>query len=680
MRKTFLHCQTDVINPQGPLYSKLTVCLYGLGLIGLWLLSRPYMGIAHDARIYVGRVLASGAPSTLGRDMMFAKDGQLDFTIFPKILASSIDLFGVSQGVLLVSLVSLLSWLAALWLLVNQLSKGSDRWIIVIFVAVLPHWYGNLMILSFAESFATGRCGSEAAVITGIAFYLKNRSLALPLLFVIISVLLHPIMALPGAALLACLVFWHAPTKWKIRLAALAVATAVLTILLAMAHTPIFERLFTRVDHNWMDMLQRRAFLIFTTQWMASDWARIFVHSCTCLLATQLSGTRHKPFYLFVIGLALFLTSLSWLLGDILHSVLILEVQLWRATWILAVLASISLARCCIKLSAMGNGSRATLALLGIAWLATLAPESPALAILASMASVVFYNVITRQNLSPRTVRLLDFSAIFLASIYAAFVFSSRAFVIAQLISSAPKYDAHNLYHLFSADIFSIVLFAMIFYNVSNTRIFLRNNIKISISLLLLFCSVFFWDQRISYRKFIDAGKPDPKLEQLLQSRPGEVFWLDGEYDAWVLSNRPQWFTILQGASAVFSRPLGREWGERVDTLISDKVVDADLKRTLGTSVFRTPLTLTTKQTFCAHARHAPAWIIAPLDLIDSQTLPPETYQEWKAPISYEKYIPEDMTFTWTTRQVYAVLPCAPEQGPVTKNISEETIAAKRAH
>jgi hypothetical protein len=51
-----------------------------------WALTHPYARIIHDARIYIGRVMADLDPAGLGRDLMFVHDGQFAFSLFPLLI------------------------------------------------------------------------------------------------------------------------------------------------------------------------------------------------------------------------------------------------------------------------------------------------------------------------------------------------------------------------------------------------------------------------------------------------------------------------------------------------------------------------------------------------------------------------------------------------------------------
>ncbi|WP_297506268.1 hypothetical protein [uncultured Caulobacter sp.] len=72
--------------------------LGGLAAFGLFLLSRPYQGVRHDGRLYVADALAKLDPGGVGRDLMFAHDGQFGFSLYTPILARLIGLLGLSDG------------------------------------------------------------------------------------------------------------------------------------------------------------------------------------------------------------------------------------------------------------------------------------------------------------------------------------------------------------------------------------------------------------------------------------------------------------------------------------------------------------------------------------------------------------------------------------------------------
>ena len=165
------------------------------------------------------------------------------------------------------------------------------------------------------------------------------------------------------------------------------------------------------------------------------------------------------------------------------------------------------------------------------------------------------------------------------------------------------------------------------------------------------------WDDRSDYVKFRDAG-PDPVLRAILAPRPGEVLWLAGDMEPWVLAGRPSWASKMQGAGVVFSRPLAVSLKARVDRLWATGLIGRDWLEPLTADDSR-PVELTRARVagFCA-APDAPAWIVsprsgaAPLD-------PALRAQVWTPGAPYVLELMGRGGTGWLTADRYAVIPCA---------------------
>jgi hypothetical protein len=62
----------------------------------------------------------------------------------------------------------------------------------------------------------------------------------------------------------------------------------------------------------------------------------------------------------------------------------------------------------------------------------------------------------------------------------------------------------------------------------------------------------------------------------ILDSHPGEVFWVDGKSEAWFVLGRPQWGSMQQSASVVFSRKLAMLWRDRAQMLLDIGLMPAN--------------------------------------------------------------------------------------------------------
>ena len=145
--------------------------LAAAGLLALFLLSRPYEGILHDARLYIGYALAALHPDSIGHDMVLAEHGQSGFTIFPALMVFMVTAFGSSLAAKLTALAALVLWFGAAAALSASIAEGRTRWVILIFIAVLPAHYAGLEVFHYAEALAVPRPFAEAFVLLGLALF-----------------------------------------------------------------------------------------------------------------------------------------------------------------------------------------------------------------------------------------------------------------------------------------------------------------------------------------------------------------------------------------------------------------------------------------------------------------------------------------------------------------------------
>jgi hypothetical protein len=81
------------------------------------------------------------------------------------------------------------------------------------------------------------------------------------------------------------------------------------------------------------------------------------------------------------------------------------------------------------------------------------------------------------------------------------------------------------------------------------------------------------WSSRPLAAVDMETLDPPPEFASLLDKRPGDVLWIDGKSEAWQMLRRPQWVSLSQSVSAVFSRQLGMAWRERAQFLLDNGLI-----------------------------------------------------------------------------------------------------------
>ena len=169
-----------------------------LAIAAITLLAKPYLGLHHDARIYVGRALADLDPAGVGRDLMYASDGQSGFSLFPRILPPWLmGALGLAGACTATTLAALACWTLAAGVFLENWA-GEKRHLLLAAALILPCSYGGL-VFTYGEAMAAPRPFAEALVLCAFAADLGGRRWGAGTLMLAASAI-HPIMALPAGA------------------------------------------------------------------------------------------------------------------------------------------------------------------------------------------------------------------------------------------------------------------------------------------------------------------------------------------------------------------------------------------------------------------------------------------------------------------------------------------------
>jgi len=136
-------------------WSRAADWICALGLLGLWLITRPYRGVRHDAILYTGQMLARLLPDRLGPDLFFFYGSQDKYSVFSWLAAPLVARFGIGPTELVLLLLCNLLFAVACWNLMAPWIPRPLCWLGLLFVSVLPHTYERLGAFSYAEPFLT---------------------------------------------------------------------------------------------------------------------------------------------------------------------------------------------------------------------------------------------------------------------------------------------------------------------------------------------------------------------------------------------------------------------------------------------------------------------------------------------------------------------------------------------
>lgn len=235
-----------------------------LAVASSWLILRPYLGVIHDAQLYFHTALFGRIQTFLDLDVMLAHDEQMDRSVFVPVVRPLVDAVGLATAAVIVTIVNLVAWIAALAWFARTL-VGRDWWLVVVAVPAFGAYWGPLFMI--AEPFATPRGLAEALVLVGLALALRQRYW-LAAGAVVAAGILHPIIGLSGAAVVAIIAAID-----NRRLIPWLASGAVVGVLLA-AWDPLVVAGTESFDPAWLSVISERAGLVLPGEWPPIGWVR----------------------------------------------------------------------------------------------------------------------------------------------------------------------------------------------------------------------------------------------------------------------------------------------------------------------------------------------------------------------------------------------------------------------
>lgn len=309
-----------------------------LALLAVWLAVRPWSGIWHDGRLYAAQAMHLLYPEQFQNDLFFMFGSQDQFTLFSPLYSAAIQAFGLDGGSLLLQVVGSALWLGGACYLLSTFLRGPLLWVALAWLLLLPTDYDPVKSFSLAEPYLTPRIFAEALSMLAIACLLRGKRLW-PAFFMTLSLVLHPLMTM--AALLFC-VLYLASGGMRQALPLLAAGVIAAAAGIALDLLP-YQRLLQAMDAAWYAEVTR-SIMVTWDSWSFGEMAsRTTVAFSLVLTAAWLSAGWRARFYYCVAlvgGLGLLA---SWLGTSVCHNLLLLQIQPWRALWLVQLVAVLAM-------------------------------------------------------------------------------------------------------------------------------------------------------------------------------------------------------------------------------------------------------------------------------------------------------------------------------------------------
>jgi hypothetical protein len=528
-----------------------------LCIAAFWMAQHPYERIVHDSILYAFSALARLYPSSLGRDIYLTVGIQDRFTIFSPLVAPLIRIIGLRQAATLITFSAQLAFFFVGWLLARRLMPTAHAILALALLVSLPTTYGDRHIFSYAEAFMTPRLPCEVLVL-GTLIAVLSRRYVLAALCLAAAFAVHPIMATAG---LAMLFFLEVGSRkpWL----AVAIAAAGLIVVVAAAWLFPFGPVST-FDAGWFALLYSGGSYLFPSRWGLVDWAHASI-PLSVLAVGWLTVVDREIRAICAAALVAGLTGLAISLvgADLLHVVLIAQVQPWRWLWLsnaLAVIVLPAVFRSCWQCE---DATRTVVVLLAAGWVCidnTYAPIIGACAILIAS--------IGKHINDPRRVRFL-FAASCLVLLFC--VLGLAQFVVGvikdvQLLApDRTLYDSPYLLELRqfkpwqAGGIVPVTIFLAAWWTATH-----RKDMPTAVAIVVCgaaLCGAFAQFSWNTWNRWPRAQLSKPLISEFAPWRrvipqSAKVLWADSAFPTWFLLHRPSYWSREQMAAAVFSEPL----------------------------------------------------------------------------------------------------------------------------
>jgi hypothetical protein len=247
--------------------------------------------------------------------------------------------------------------------------------------------------------------------------------------------------------------------------------------------------------------------------------------------------------------------AISLIGGDWLHNVLVVDIQAWRSTWLLATVAHLFVGPLLFKIPNRGTRSLTAAPFLFALAITLLALSQFDRAIAFGADAMVFIAVAVcsweklRNQALPREVQIVVLALTGLA-IYVV-VIGLRIALAATAADPIHGWDMLFRIALCTGALGAIA--ALLDDEGADSRP-IRARFAFLAAIIAASLAAFIWDQRTPWVKFIDTAQSAPRSLSVLLPGTGPIYW-DGDVTvAWFLLKRPSYFSCDQGTGVLFSR------------------------------------------------------------------------------------------------------------------------------
>lgn len=535
---------------------RLTAAFCLLLTLALLFGALPYRGIRHDAILYMGQALAHLNPRWAASDLFFANGSQDRFSIFSTMVAWLLQHADAAVVDMTLLRGAWLVWIAAMFALARDFPPR-ERWLAVLAVVVASHYYGTTRVFSFMEPFVTARTWAEPVVLLALAALLRGR-LFLALAAFLLAMLLHPLVALPvGAVALAYLVVID--RRW---VALLLLALPVLG--LAWAGVAPFSALLRTYDPEWFQATLLANDIVYVSNWYLTDAVAALAHAALLWWACRDSTTPLARLGRAAVVTAPILCLASFIGADLLHNVLITQLQLWRVTWILDLLFLLSLPALLVREWQKGpKGRCAAIAVFVAAY--AIDDWIPTGWLLICWAALALAFSASRAEVKPSVLTLANVATVLVGLgvvVLQWFNVTDQLAMHAQGMRLAERISIPFTLPLVALP---VAFGLMVLWERAGAA---RVAAVLAVAGLLAMAATH-WDQRTPWARYVESARPGTHPFDAFIAQDAQVYWHEDTAATWVLLQRANFISSSQTSGLLFNRATALTAVQRVPALLS---------------------------------------------------------------------------------------------------------------
>lgn len=519
-------------------------------IVVLWITTRPYQGVADDARYYIVQAIRDLHPARFANDLHFEFGSEDAYSIFSRCIAPLVVWLGVGTAELVLTLAGQVLWLGGLvYLALGLLGERRVALLSVAVLIALPAVYG-VWSSGYGEPYATPRLFVEAFTMLALGLLLRGRTVW-ALLILVASIAVHPIMALAGLGFAVLYLAFAEPVWWLVIGCGAAAAVG-----LSFAEFKPFADLQVILDPAWLEIARVRDGFSFMTRWWPGAYFQVCDTIALAALALAVAKGRERRFIAtaLVVGIGGLLFTLFG--ADLAHDLFFAEIQPYRMMWLVTLVANLYVVSVVVRM--INDRDSGVLLTTGFVVATISFLVSPFVAAPMLVLTALFYY--------RRAIRNRRFG--YVAEVLYAFAIAATIILTIVLAYLGSSFLEHVWWSKFERRIYDIcvvggVMILLVACVVQMERGRGLPRFMPWLAIFLVPISLAGWDARTPWTKFVESSKPVPASLAALIPQHASVYWEGGIEMLWLRMQRSGYFSCTQGTGSVFFRKVALVYKHR---------------------------------------------------------------------------------------------------------------------